>query len=292
MYHRVGSPICDPERLAVTPENLKQQIEVLKEKRTVVPLAWLADRLARGLPVEGTAVVTFDDGYADTFHQGLPILSALDCPATVFLATGFIGTGSNMWWDILARLFFLPGVLPPQVRIDTLHRPIAIDGTSAKSRTLTYRRISDLVRRLPSPERDAIVCDLARQIRGNLEDMESDRLMTPDEVIRWRSKGMFDVGAHTVTHPSLPALPDRYKASEIEDSCRTCADLIGDAPAGFAYPYGNYDASTISSVIAARVDMAVTTEKRTVSRNESPFKLPRYYVGNWNGEEFAKTIRF
>ena len=48
-------------------------------------------------------VITFDDGYADTLRQAQPRLAAAGVPATLFLATAFVGQGVEYWWDELAR---------------------------------------------------------------------------------------------------------------------------------------------------------------------------------------------
>lgn len=37
-------------------------------------------------------VVTFDDGYANNFHHALPVLQQFSVPATIFLATSYLGT--------------------------------------------------------------------------------------------------------------------------------------------------------------------------------------------------------
>lgn len=292
MYHRVGAPACDPERLAVTADNLARQIAVLKAHRTVVPLDWLAKRRESGLSVARTAVVTFDDGYADVFHNGLPVLARLDCPATIFVATGTIGAVTNMWWDVVARLVLTATRLPPELTLalDGAPRRIQVDAAAPRSRAKAYATICDSVRSLPSAVRDDVVEGLARQIWGTRDDLAADRIMSPDEILRWYRKGVFDIGAHTVTHPSLPALSAGEQLREIEACRRACAALTGEAPTALAYPYGHHDTGTLSAARAAGITAGVTAEKRKVSSADHPLMLPRYFVGNWDETEFARAL--
>jgi len=58
----------------------------------VIPLRRVADALAgRGpkLPRRSLAI-TLDDGYCNNLHCALPVLREHDCPATVFVTTGFL----------------------------------------------------------------------------------------------------------------------------------------------------------------------------------------------------------
>ena len=49
------------------------------------------------------------------------------------------------------------------------------------------------------------------------------------------------IGAHTVTHPSLPACDDAKLAWELTESRRVLQAISGQAVDLFAYPYGDYD---------------------------------------------------
>ena len=57
-------------------------------------------------------VVTFDDGYADNFHNAKPLLERYEIPATVFVTTGYLQDQREFWWDELERILLQPGTLP------------------------------------------------------------------------------------------------------------------------------------------------------------------------------------
>ena len=65
----------------------------------VISLPDLVDRLERGVPVNRTLAITFDDGYRDNFENAAPVLEALGLPATFFVVSRWIGTDVVPWWD-------------------------------------------------------------------------------------------------------------------------------------------------------------------------------------------------
>ncbi len=106
---RSGSPI------SVAPDEFRRQISWLLSQSirivTVDELLQLDDRT-------DAAALTFDDGFANTFTEGLPVLREHGLPAVWFVVTGHVG-GHNRWggreatgiptlplldWDDLARL--------------------------------------------------------------------------------------------------------------------------------------------------------------------------------------------
>ena len=65
---------------------------------------WWSGCAAAELPRNALAI-TFDDGYRDNLTHAAPILARHGLPATIFLATGFIGTAEVPWFDRLAQRF-------------------------------------------------------------------------------------------------------------------------------------------------------------------------------------------
>src|SRR5436309_3311860 len=104
MYHRIGVPDADdPWALAVSPDHFAQQLDALRRHRQVISLKELVSRLSeRDLPID-SAVITFDDGYADNLHVAKPLLEQHKLPATVFVTAGAVGREAEFWWDELGR---------------------------------------------------------------------------------------------------------------------------------------------------------------------------------------------
>lgn len=95
-FHSVAS---NGSALSCTAQEFAAYCDFLKRYFDVIDLGELLDRLESGASVGGAAVITFDDGYLDNATVAAPILQARGLPATFFLATGFIGTKHQAWWD-------------------------------------------------------------------------------------------------------------------------------------------------------------------------------------------------
>lgn len=101
-FHRVADPgrsLAPP--LNVPPARFERQLrELMRRGYRVVPLRWLVERAERGerLPRK-RVVLTFDDGYASVYEHAWPVLRTLELPATVFLASAFIGSEAPFPFD-------------------------------------------------------------------------------------------------------------------------------------------------------------------------------------------------
>jgi len=89
MYHGIGGPD------GVDPNEFVAQLELLRARRTVIPLRELGNALSDP-EASDLAAVTFDDGYVDFAELAMPTLRKLQMHATLFVPAGRIGE-SNIW---------------------------------------------------------------------------------------------------------------------------------------------------------------------------------------------------
>lgn len=98
-------------------------------------------------------------------------------------------------------------------------------------------------------------------------------LLSWDALARLRESGIA-LGAHTRTHPRLPALdPERLEA-EIIGAARDMEQHLGSRPEGFAYPYGAVDPAALR-VVERTYAWACTTELRQLEAPDRRHQLPR-----------------
>ena len=293
LYHRVTDIACDPWGLAVHPKRFKEQIDALTRSRRVVHLHEIQmaeeSRSSRDKPL---AAVTFDDGYHDVYTNARRILAVYDCPITLFVTTSAIGATREFWWDVISRVFLEIESLPAQLALKIAGKTCFWSVPSAlhrAEREKIHREIWTELRRLPHDAQMSVVQELGRWAGCDLTARPSHRTMTREEVLNI-SDGLVAIGAHTVTHPTLPAHAYQSQYYEIAKSRRACQELIGRPVAAFAYPFGDYDEATISAVRRAGFSLACTVEAGVVKPRTDQFRLPRLYVRDWNGDEFQKRL--
>jgi peptidoglycan/xylan/chitin deacetylase (PgdA/CDA1 family) len=299
MYHRVADMIADPWNIAVSPANFAGHMEALADFADVVPLTGLPAQLRRGRRSRAAVAVTFDDGYVDNLIHAKPVLDSLDAPATVFVPTGWVGDPRPLWWERLSHAVFAGGPLPEAQ--DFLHEGVdfswrdpalgAADRAGQQARSRIHRALWTRMRQLPDDDARHRMLDALTVLLGTDEAPIADaRVMTAEEVRRLARDGRVDIGSHSVTHPTLPALTREQKAWEIERSADECRELVGRRPTTFAYPYGDVDAECVEIARDAGYEVACSIREDLVWAGDDPHLLPRIAVGNWSAAEFRVRL--
>jgi peptidoglycan/xylan/chitin deacetylase (PgdA/CDA1 family) len=316
LYHRIAELRFDPQLLAVTPHRFAQHLEALREYGRLMSLGDMDAALRdRRLPPRAIAV-TFDDGYADNLDCGKPLLARYDTPATVFVATSYLGSEREFWWDDLERLLLLPGRLPEtlRLRIGSTIREWHVGDASVYSeedyrrhadwnverahdpspRHTVYRALCRLLRGVSGAERTAALDDLSHLAGVTPTGRPTHRALSLEGLGRFVADGVVDVGAHASSHGTLSALSLAAQRSEIVESKDRLQEITGRAVTGFAYPFGgraDYTSTTVGLVRDAGFALACSNVPGLVRRRTDPLQWPRVLVRNWDAETFAGRLR-
>ena len=280
MYHRLreDGECLDPfysEGFRLSVNSFEHQMRHLKKHYTVISLDRLVASLMgeESLPTNAIAI-TFDDGYRDTYTLAYPILKKYRLPATVFLATGFVGTGELLWYDRVAYLLH-------QTRCETL----TLNGTSyslctSSERRDAAKRITECFKKISEEQKCELLNDLQR-ICGVKVDWSDFQLALTWEEVREMARNGITFGAHTVTHPILTRVPLDIAEAEILESKLTIEKKIGKPVGLFAYPNGqplDFDEEIEGLVEPLGFKAAFTTINGLIEATANPFSMKRVCV--------------
>lgn len=314
MYHRVTELANDPYLLAVTPKHFAEQLDAIRAHGVPMRLQELVRSLRRGKVPSRAVAITFDDGYADNLHCAKPLLARYDVPATVFVTAGQVGRGREFWWDELDRLLLQPGTLPPvlRLRLNGSVREWRLEEASTYTeeeyqhdrpwhvecrddpgpRQRVFRALFDLLYLLPSAQRWMILDELTAWAEAPPIARPSHQTLTSEEAVRLAEGDLVEVGAHTMTHPVLAALSASEQRQEIQESKARLEAMLGHEVASFAYPHGSSTPETAASVGEAGFVCACSSHPDAVFRRANRFQLPRVGVRDWDGDTFARWLRW
>ncbi len=275
MYHNVSSGDPPWHMSAVKPEDFEREIIYLQKVAKIVPLHQLFDWLIGGRDIPSKAVcITFDDGYKDNYTFAYPILRKYNVPATIFLATGYIGGSS--WQSEKAR-FAVWNTGVEEFEVGGLGRYCL---RSPDDRLVVMNKIETGLMKLPEREKNLMVETLLKVLDVSLPSGIGEGLsLSWDEVIEMNQNGI-SFGAHTVTHTSLTRLPIEKAREEIVQSKKEIEKRLGMPCTLFAYPNGEFDAKIIECLEEEGFTGAVTTIPRTITKQINPFMLNRINAGS------------
>jgi peptidoglycan/xylan/chitin deacetylase (PgdA/CDA1 family) len=237
--------------------------------------------------------VTFDDGYADNFHEALPILEEVGVPATFFVCTGILGTREEFWSDELERLVLGDGGRPEVFALEDRQYGRRWRSAGADERLALHDRLRGLMLTIPPQRRNDWLDQLSLWAGTVRAGRETHRAMTIDELKRLAASPLATIGAHGVTHTPLAVLSTEAQREELVLSRRRLETLIDGEVTVFAYPFGrreDYSGATCRLCREAGFRRAVTTLPGQVHRWTDPMQMPRQLVRNWDGPTFAARL--
>jgi peptidoglycan/xylan/chitin deacetylase (PgdA/CDA1 family) len=305
-YHRIFEPGIDPHLLSVSPEHFRQQLQLIKRIARPFSLDQLGEAMMQeDFPRRGV-VITFDDGYLDNLEGALPILREAGLPATIYIATGNIGTDREFWWDDLERLTLGAAKLPKILRIHINGRIREWDVESAfandrewnvlasgrwNARQRLFCDLHAALRPLAQPLQDDVLQQL-RQLSGTPSAARpSYRCMSVSELETLAAEPLITLGAHTISHCDLHFRTRAEQQAEIAGSKHQLEKNIGRLVEHFSYPYGSFNDESLAICAQNNFRSAVTCIEEPVRRKSHRHRLPRFLVRNWNGADFERQLK-
>jgi len=284
MYHRVlpkGDSRLNSEEpgMYVTPETLDMHLHELTKVVTFIGIEdWL--NLAKNKQLKDTlyCAITFDDGWADNYEFALPLLKKYQVPATIFLATNYIGSNTTFWPE---RLYGLLNHLKvdnnPKLLTNLNHFFDALGGSLDSNRLQTEGAdyIASLIDQAKTLTDD--------EINVRIDQIEAERPISskPQQaMLNWKQvtemkKNGFEIGGHTRSHLRLNT---KATTERIEQEVAGCAEdiksAIGEAPTLFCYPNGDTSEEAIS-MVENTFNAAVTTKSGINEPEANAFLLKR-----------------
>lgn len=281
MYHAfTREPLAVPDWCFVQERSFEEQMAYLKNHCHVIPLKEVPS-LTRENSGPPKVALTFDDGFQSNYDIAWPILKNLGFPATIFLATDFIGSDDTIWFCRINEAL-------SKTPLTTLEWDgITYDLSTQRSRAEAHAAIQD---RLKIHQHSQLLAK-ARQLIQILGDRPEKpippgspyRMLGAAEVREMAASGLVDFGAHTCSHAILSGLSKPEREREITESLAVVERLTGSPCTLFAFPngrvrdFGPYDVEVLEG---KQITVAVTTVDGPNDQATSVLEMRRYGIGS------------
>jgi peptidoglycan/xylan/chitin deacetylase (PgdA/CDA1 family) len=224
---------------------------------------------------EGNAYfLTCDDGYVSFATVVLPMLEKYESSCLLFVTTAFISGDLLPYEMVLADHM----VAATEIEIPGRGR-IRLEENSQREEL--YREIRlELKPARPSDRRDFVLRFLEANGLGTSPSKTSE-FLSWEELKELARHPLVAIGAHTVSHPMLPALPLREAYTELRRSKLEIESRTGASVEAVAYPYGAHSGTVRALARLAGFRLGFTTRPGLIGRGTrgNRMALPRNMVG-------------
>lgn len=224
---------------------------------------------------EGDAyLLTCDDGYRSFAATVLPLLERFEAHCLLFVTTGF-ASGELFPYEMV-----LADNLAEAERIEIPGRgPVLLKDDS--QREGLYRDLLQELKPAPPAGRREFIDSFLDANGLQLPTSTSDRFLSWEELRELARHPLVAIGAHTVSHPLLTAVPWRQAFEELRHSRLEIESRLGVSVQAVAYPYGGHSRSVRLLARLAGFKFGFTTSPGTIADGAAADRmaLPRNEVG-------------
>jgi peptidoglycan/xylan/chitin deacetylase (PgdA/CDA1 family) len=188
-------------------------------------------------------------------------------PATVYLASGFVGTEARFPHDRLYHLLTLALRAERRPGRNVLAREaMALQAAG---------EVDELIARRPAGALLQLIARMEEGLGGGGELLPAAGEVLSWEMVRAMAAAGVEFGAHTVNHVVLTHESDEALEREVLASKREIEVQVRRPVIDFAYPNGYYDRRVVAALVRNGFRSAVTTEDLPNRVGGDPYRLRR-----------------
>lgn len=278
LYHRVAPRgehgfLSEGGSPTITPEEFQQDIQFLEDLGA--RFLSFSDLRRGNFPSdrEFAVLITFDDGFRDTYERGLHFLDSRRIPATVFQSSAMLDDGRLVAEHALYWHASQPGSCEELMRFARARGWVDAANPSPNPRALVGRWLQEL----PAAQLDELLLTL----EPRMEDQAAlARALYPEPgQLRSAAKAGHEIGSHGHGHYHRETIGASEFEADVRTSVERLAEVLGHAPASFSYPFNarvDGDQETCSKYF----QQIATVDAHLIERACDPLALPRF---TWPG---------
>jgi protein-tyrosine-phosphatase/peptidoglycan/xylan/chitin deacetylase (PgdA/CDA1 family) len=267
MLHRMSSP--NLIEAGHSPEFLDRALKYLYHKGyNFVSLEDIYKNINEGgPPLEKAVAFTLDDGYLDQAKIAAPIFIRYNCPATIFLITGFVDSGQAPWDYFVKYIFYNTKEELINIDLKTEHISYKID--SPENRYKSMANFRDKCKQLSDSDLEDVLLELSAYAEKDTIDLlKSHAVPLSWDDARELEKSGISFGPHTISHSILSRCSNERAREEINGSWDMLTQRLKKPCPVFAYPTGrkeDFSVRDISYIKEIGLLGAVTAEAGSVN---------------------------
>jgi peptidoglycan/xylan/chitin deacetylase (PgdA/CDA1 family) len=285
LFHRI-LPVRDNMWDPIDPDLFEKTLRYVQKKFHVVPLkeALFENNMVSAKPL---AAITFDDGYSDFIQYAMPVLDKYKMTASMYIVSDCIDRDLPPWTYLLDNIFAKTKKLSwPDIEVNSFPPEYQVTSWNTAEERIAYcKKFKQYLKRIPAQQRNSIIANALL----NFNDVEDPHglMMSWNDVKQIHSAG-FEIGSHSVTHPTLATIEDEktilFELTESARRIKAKTDIEADI---FSYPIGSYDerVKQLTKNAGYKAGLAVNGKKYTPGKQDI-FEVPRIELYN---ESWLKT---
>lgn len=235
MYHRFSQ---HERKGYISKKTFIKQLDYISKNFNAITLKDLCECLKSNKKIPRNSIVlTVDDGHEDFYRIAFPLLIERNIPATLFATTGFVNKDLWLWPDKVTWLLSDLTELKTDIQFGSvILRKGVVDG---RQKEKYWKEIIDYLLSLNEQKK----IERIKQFGAFLDKVLP--VIAPQEYsscswgqLKEMQASGIEIGAHTVTHPSLGRVERKQARAEIEGSLEALTEHLGKKQRTFCYPNG------------------------------------------------------